>query len=216
MVLNGGDLDGARLISGDLLAEATRFQACNHPDVDDGYGLGFALAEWRGRTLANHDGGLPGVTTRIVVSQSDGVGVAVLSNGGDLLFTRRIAEGLLESELRLEPEAIPGSPRGVPPGQESEWADFTARVTGRYKMVDFAPPGVMKLIAGLMAKPRLTHFADNVLVLEGAGYQPAYLYPDGEVGRYRLALPLANGSRVVIEEEGGTHIWASILHMEKR
>lgn len=217
MVLNGGELGGERLLSAESLAEATTFQARNHPQVDDGYGLGFALAEYRGRTLVNHDGGLPGVATRIALSPADGVGVVVLSNGGDPLFPRRVAELMLEDLLGLDPEVIPGSPAGISADQRDAWTAFSARISGPYRPVDFLPPGLIKTVAGLTARPKLSHLGDGVLVLEGLGFQPAYLYPDGDVGCYRLALPMSNGSRVVIEEKAdGTHLWASILHLQKR
>jgi hypothetical protein len=61
------------------------------------------------------------------------------------------------------------------------------------------------------------HVAGNQLVLEGIGSESAFLYPDGDVGRYRLASALANGARVVIEERpSGFHAWASIMHLSRR
>jgi CubicO group peptidase (beta-lactamase class C family) len=217
MVLRGGELGGNQILGAETLREANQFHARNHPEVDDGYGLGFAVTEWRGRRLAGHDGGLPGVATRIVLSPEDGVGVVVLTNNSNPMVPNRIARMTLEGLLDLEPEAVPGMPAGIPPGAEAEWTSFTKRVTGAYRMVDFSPPGVMKAVMGFTARPKLSHVADGVLVLEGTGVEAAYLYPDGEVGRYKLALPIANGSRAVIEERAdGTHVWASILHLQKR
>ena len=70
---------------------------------------------------------------------------------------------------------------------------------------------------GVATRPRLVHVADNQLVLEGSGFENAFLYPDGDVGRYRVVFPLANGARAVIEERpGGTDAWASILHLRRR
>src|SRR5207302_10315574 len=40
MLLRGGELDGSRIVSSELLAEAMRAQAKNHPDLDIGWGLG--------------------------------------------------------------------------------------------------------------------------------------------------------------------------------
>lgn len=217
MVLREGELDGTRLLAEETLREAIRFHAQNHPDVDDGWGLGFAVRDYRGRRIAGHDGGLPGVATRIALSPEDGVGVVVLVNNTNPMVPHRIVEKVFEELLGLEPEAVPGTPAGIPAGREAEWKAHTQRVVGRYKMVDFAPPGVMKVVMGFAAKPRLSPVADSVLVLEGTGYEPAYLYPDGEVGRYRVALPVSNGSRAVIEERSdGIHLWASILHLQKR
>jgi hypothetical protein len=67
---------------------------------------------------------------------------------------------------------------------------------------------------GLTARPRLTDAGGCALALEGVGKEPGFLYPDGDIGRFRVAYPLSNGTRAVIEERAdGTHVWASILHL---
>jgi hypothetical protein len=68
---------------------------------------------------------------------------------------------------------------------------------------------------GLAARPRVSHVADGVLAVEGTGYEPAFLSPDGELGRYRVAFPMFSGRRAVIEERpNGTHLWVSIMHLQ--
>jgi len=217
MILRGGEYNGRRIVSEAILKDASRIHARNHVDLDDGWGLGFAAREWRGRVRIWHSGGFSGVSTLIQMSPQDGVGVVVLTNGGDFGLTSRVAERCLESELGLQPEVLPGSPRGVPPDKACLWAEFTHRVLGRYQLVDTVPPGVMERIVGVTTKPRLVRIAGDQLALEGTGLETAFLYPDGEVGRYRLMSPFANGSRAVIEEHANnTDIWASILHLRRR
>ncbi|HEY5625141.1 MAG TPA: serine hydrolase domain-containing protein [Dehalococcoidia bacterium] len=217
MILRGGELDDRRIVSEAMLSEAAKIHARNHAELDDGWGLGFAAREWRGRLLIWHSGGFSGVSTLIQLSPQDGVGVIVLTNGGDFAFTSRVAEHLLESSLGLPPEVVPGSPLGVPGDKAGEWAAFTRRIQGRYRITDSVPPGVVERLVGVTTKPRLVHVADNQLVLEGTGLEDAFLYPDGDVGRYRVASPLANGARAVIEERAsGSDIWASILHLLRR
>ncbi|HEU4760281.1 MAG TPA: serine hydrolase domain-containing protein [Dehalococcoidia bacterium] len=214
MVLRDGELDGRRLLSAATLKEATSYQARNHPELDEGFGLGFMVARYRGRPIVGHDGGLAGVSTRVAMLPEDGLGVAVLTNGGDPAFVHRVAERTLETLLGLEPEALPGSPAGIPPDLMGEWKAFTHRVQGRYRLTDLAPPGPLAALLGLTARPRLTDAGDGALAFEGIGKEPAFLYPDGEVGRYRVAYPLGNGTRAVIEERrDGTHLWASIMHL---
>ena len=217
MILRGGELDGRRIVSEAILQEASKIHARNHAELDDGWGLGFAAREWRGRLLIWHSGGFSGVSTLIQLSPQDGVGVIVLTNGGDFAFVSRVAERFLESSLSLQPELAPGSPCGVPDDKASEWAAFTRRIQGRYRLTDSVPPGVVDRLVGVTTRPKVVHVADNQLVIEGTGFGNAFLYPDGDVGRYRLALPFANGARVVIEErQGVTDIWASILHLRRR
>jgi CubicO group peptidase (beta-lactamase class C family) len=213
MILRGGELGGRRVLADQSLRHAFQFHATNHPALDEGYGLGFLVAHYRGRLLVGHDGGLPGVATRIVLLPDDGVGVTVLTNGGDPAFVHRVAERSLEMLAQLEPEAFPGAPRGIPQESVPQWKSFTERVAGRYRLVNFTPPGIYSLALRMISRPRLSEVANGVLVLEGTGLEPAYLYPDGEVGRYRIAFPMANGRRAVIEERpSGTHVWLSILH----
>ena len=217
MLLRGGELEGTRVVSEKQLADATRMQAKNHPDLDMGWGLGFEIAELQGRRLVGHAGGLAGVATRIWVMPEDGVGVVVLTNGGDASFVSRIAERGLLDTLGLQPEIVPGSPRGVPPELRTEWREATMRAIGRYEMVDMVPPGAMDLLMRFTAKARVSHVAGGVLAVDGLGGQPPLLYPDGDPGRYRSVTPLANGSRAVIERRpDGMHLWASILHMKKK
>ena len=66
----------------------------------------------------------------------------------------------------------------------------------------------------LVARPRVSRINHGLLAVEGIGREPSFLYPDGEVGNYRVASPINNGVRAVIEEKAnGTHVWASILHL---
>jgi hypothetical protein len=216
-VLRGGEFEGVRILPEALLQQATEFQARNHPELDSGLGLGFWVADWRGRRLTHHEGGLAGVATRLLMAPQDGVGVTVLTNGADPAYVARLSERLLESLLGLEPEVIPGSPAGMTPGTAAEWKAFHQRITGRYRLMDLFPPGPLASVIGLATRPRLTDAGGGALALEGIGREPAFLYPDGPVGRYRVAFPMANGARAVIEERrGGTHVWVSILHLARR
>jgi CubicO group peptidase (beta-lactamase class C family) len=45
-----------------------------------GYGLGFGIRDYRGRTMVTHTGGLPGYVSRVTMIPEAGLGVAVLTN----------------------------------------------------------------------------------------------------------------------------------------
>jgi CubicO group peptidase (beta-lactamase class C family) len=215
MVLGGGELGGSRLAPAPLLDEAMSIQAKNHPDLDAGWGLGFAVSQLRGRRLAAHNGELPGVATRLALLPDDGLGVLVLANGGNIEFAEAVAGRVLESALGLEPDARPGSPVGIPPGGEAAWATFTNNVTGRYRAVDAAPPGFLTVSTNLLRHPMLLRLPGEILALDGAGGR-VVLFPDGVVGRYRAAHAAGNGCRAVIEErEGRIHLWRLALHFER-
>src|SRR5436853_556587 len=81
----------------------------------------------------------------------------------------------------------------------------------RYQMIDMVPPGPVSLLMGVMAKPRISHVGQGVLAIDGISPEPALLYPDGEIGRYRVVSPFANGARAIIEQrDDGLHLWSSI------
>ncbi len=213
MLLLGGELDGRRVFPGALLTPAFDVHARNHPDLDTGWGLGFQPHSLRGRRATGHDGGLAGVATCVQVLPDDGIGVVVLTNGGDASYVHRAAQRVLETMLGVAPEAVPGSPAGIPDALASQWRAFTGRVVGRYRLVNMMPPGVVTFVADRIVRPRIAHVSDGVLAVEGFDREPAFLYPDGDVGRYRLAHPMANGSRAIIDERrDGAHLWVSLLH----
>ncbi len=213
MVLCGGELDGRRVFPRHLLAEALELTTRAHPELDSGLGLAFFVSNVRGRRAASHSGGLAGVATRLLVLPDDGIGVAVLTNGGDASYVNRVSDRVVESMLGLDPELVPGSPAGVPDALATHWRAFTARVAGRYRLIDQAPPGIVDFLMGRIVRTRLVHVSDGVLAVEGLGGEPAFLYPDGDVGQYRLAHPIANGARAIIDEHrDGAHLWVDMLH----
>jgi CubicO group peptidase (beta-lactamase class C family) len=216
MMLRGGEIDGSGVFPAALLRQAMELQARNHPELDDGWGLGFTVSEFRGRRAAGHDGGLAGVSTRLLTLPDEGIGVVVLTNGGDAAYVSRVAERVLETMLGLEPEAVPGSPAGIADALAPQWRTFTGRVTGRYRLTDQAPPGPLAFLMDRMVKVKVAHVAHGVLAVDGTGMGTLFLYPDGDVGRYRVAHPLANGARAVIDERAdGPHLWISILHARR-
>lgn len=217
MVLCGGELEGKHVLSPETLSEATRFQALNHPELDEGLGLGFWVSRWRGRAVACHDGGMAGVATRIAMLLEDNIGVVVLTNGGDAALVHRIADRVLETLLGLEPEAVPGAPAGIPPDRAAEWQTLMAAAQGTYRTAGMLPPGLLGAFLGRMNRPRVSRFGEDRLIIDGVpGNEPAVLNPDGEPGRYRIAHPLTNGQRAVIEERpDGVHLWCSTLHLHK-
>ncbi len=217
MLLRGGEIDATRIVSEHLLSDAMRVQAKNHPDLDFGWGLGFEIGEVQERRLVGHSGGLAGVATRVWVMPEEGIGVVVLTNGGDAGFVSRVAERALLDALGVQPEVVPGSPLGISEDRRDEWREATRRAVGRYEMVDMVPPGAMEKLTKLTVKPRISHVGQGVLAVDGALSEPPLLYPDGEPGHYRVVTPYANGARAVIEQRpDGTHLWASILHMKKK
>ena len=144
-----------------MLSAATTLSVRNHPELEQGYGLGFKVRTWRGRTIIGHDGNMPGVATQLWLAPEDGVGVVVLTNGYALAVPHEI-------------------------------------------------PGLTGWLANRVAKIRLRHETAGRLRLEGnpGSDGPVWLWPDGEVGHYRVDGSVDPGANAFIEQQpDGPHLW---------
>lgn len=210
MVLQGGTFDGDELVRAETLTRATSLQACNHPDLEQGYGLGFKVRTWRGRTLVGHDGNMPGVSAQFVLSPQDGVGVVVLTNGYALSVPHEAAAVALEHLLGLDPQPTPAGAGPVTGPEAAEWEALGRRIEGRLRLVDASPPGALGRLAALCAGGRATHEVGGRLRIDGpTGWDgPIWLLPDGAIGHYRIAASIDHGtSAVVVERPGGADLW---------
>ncbi|WP_114576839.1 serine hydrolase [Saliphagus sp. LR7] len=82
-VLDGGEVEGSRILDSDLLAKATSIQSSPLPTSDDsrrGYGYGWEIGEFAEQLLASHLGGIDGASAYIGVLPEDGLGVALALN----------------------------------------------------------------------------------------------------------------------------------------
>jgi CubicO group peptidase (beta-lactamase class C family) len=218
MMLNGGTLDGRRILSPESVAAMTSMVARNHPDLEQGYGQGFRVGNWRGRRVAGHDGNMPGVASRLVIAPDDGVGVVVLTNGFSLAVPHEVAEVTLARVLGLPPEEpAPALPEGA---VRAEWRSLAERVAGTYKLVDAAAPGVVGRLNDATTSVRVMADVGGRLRLEGnpSSDGPAWLMPEGRVGHYRVAAAVEHTNDAVVEERAdGTHIWLGHLtHLHRR
>lgn len=197
-------------VAPELWADATTRRATNHAALDQGFGLGFKVRGWRGRTVVGHDGNMPGVATQYVVSPSDGVGVAVLTNGFALAVPHELANRTLEWVLGLDPEDEAGAPRRPEPPALDEWVALARSVAGRYRVCDISPPGPIGVVNDVTTRATLVHDAGGRLLLSGhpGSDGPTWLVPDGDLGHYRVASGVDPGTSAVIEErDDGWHLW---------
>jgi hypothetical protein len=92
----------------------------------------------------------------------------------------------------------------------SAWEEFGRRVEGTYELQDSQLPGIVGRVANLIGKVELRHETAGRLRLDGnAGSDgPVWLWPDGEVGRYRLDGAVDPGTNAFIERRSdGPHLW---------
>jgi CubicO group peptidase (beta-lactamase class C family) len=85
--LDGGRIDGKEIVPPAVLA-ATRVPHTPMPVAENdplgrhfqSYGLGWVLHDYRGRGVVTHSGGLPGMTSRVMMVPQERVGVVVLTS----------------------------------------------------------------------------------------------------------------------------------------
>ncbi|HEX6489022.1 MAG TPA: serine hydrolase [Candidatus Dormibacteraeota bacterium] len=91
--LNGGEVDGTRVISEASLKETHNLQMPlgAFPSLQGlplrayGYGMGWMLGTYRGKHLVEHGGGIDGFTTEFALLPEDGMAVAVCGNHASAL-----------------------------------------------------------------------------------------------------------------------------------
>ncbi|HWJ62446.1 MAG TPA: serine hydrolase domain-containing protein [Acidimicrobiales bacterium] len=211
MVLGGGVLEGERILDADLVAAATTLEMTNHPDLEQGYGLGFKVRRWRGRRLVGHDGNMPGVASMVWLAPDDGVGVVALANGFALGIPHEVA--LLAIDELLGPDAIErAAPDEPSPAEVRQREAFGRRVEGRFQVDGAAPPGFVGTLARFTTKVQLVHESRGLLRVDGnpGSDGPMWLVPEGGPGRYRVSAPVDHGTNGVFEHgPDGLRLWFS-------
>ena len=109
--LNGGELDGTRILSE---RSSRAMQSIQVPlgvsaraerqlgQRFNGYGLGWFVGEYRGRKAVSHSGGLTGMISLQTMLPEEGFGVVVLTNFAPDAPTRAITNEILDALLGVE------------------------------------------------------------------------------------------------------------------
>ena len=140
-LLRGGELDGARVLAPESVAEMMRLQARADSRLPEGFGLGFGVREIPARKLVWWDGGLAGAASRLALLPDHGVGVAILSNLANnepvAVAARRTLE-LLVPSLPVADIAAPSD-------------EALAALAGTYQLRDMVDPsfGFLEWLANL-------------------------------------------------------------------
>lgn len=214
MVLGDGRLEGARLLDAGTVAAATSLVATNHAALEQGYGLGFKVRRWRGRTIVGHDGNMPGVATQLVLAPDDGVGVVVLTNGYSLAVPHTLADRCLEHLLALDDEPSRG------PDDRAAAVALANRIQGVYRVVDGTPPGVIGMLGDVTTRVRVRALADGALRVEGnpGSHGGAWLRPEGATRHLRLGAEVEDrANALVVDGAGGVDLWLGhATHLRRR
>lgn len=96
MLLGGGVFEGARILSEAAVQEMTSLQARFHPDLDEGFGLGFGVWIGEGGRLAFWDGTTSAAASRLMLHQASGTAVIAMTNIADNQATTVTGRRLME------------------------------------------------------------------------------------------------------------------------
>ena len=126
MHLNGGELDGVRVLSPEATTAMQELTGEREPG--QGTGIAWAVGTIRGRRCLSHSGGMPGVSTLVRLFPDDDAATIVLINSESYPVTHGISEGLATI---LFPE-VAEAPRADDSHREDDAADEPARWEGSW------------------------------------------------------------------------------------
>jgi CubicO group peptidase (beta-lactamase class C family) len=123
-ILNGGEIDGIRVLNAETLDTMTRIIVRQHPSLPEGFGLGFSVIDTPGRRLAWWDGSITGAASRLALLPDHQVGVAILTNLQDGEAPARVSARILDL-------LVPSAPQAVVPIESED----LAKSAGKYRIV---------------------------------------------------------------------------------
>jgi CubicO group peptidase (beta-lactamase class C family) len=109
--LNGGVFDGKRVVAASTLAETHRPQMVVPLDPDAAktadttqmsYGLGWAIADYRGHHLLSHGGAVDGFRAHLMLFPKDRLGIMLLTNVEEKLVVSATGNALADQLLGLD------------------------------------------------------------------------------------------------------------------
>jgi len=152
--LNGGELDGARILEDGTLEDMFDRYFTHHPGLE-GMGIGFFRDTINGKAAVSHGGYLRGFATVLALFPREGIGIFISNNGDSNAFNglllRTIAEHLFD---RVEPQPSPPVLEG--------WEQRAQPFLGRYRPTRTGITSLEKL-AAFIDQPRLRAAAPGVL-----------------------------------------------------
>jgi CubicO group peptidase (beta-lactamase class C family) len=121
MHMNGGELEGVRILKPESVKEMQRVTGETRPG--SGYGVAWQSINFGGHPGITHSGGMPGVVTLINLFPADRAATIVLSNGDNRglipQITRRLGQVLYKD--------VPDLPSAPPPAAASSRSEGSAR-----------------------------------------------------------------------------------------
>ena len=145
-MLNGGELDGKRLVSERSFAELIKKRITVAGPV--GYGLGWFLRDWKGHQIVEHGGNIDGFNAQVALMPDQKLGFALLTNvsASSLgTFTMNTVWEELIGPKDPAPPAVPAGPAVAPDKEAGVYpipsANASLEVTFQSGKLTFHAPG---------------------------------------------------------------------------
>jgi CubicO group peptidase (beta-lactamase class C family) len=197
-LLNGGELDGERVLAPERVAAMMDRQHTSAPRLA---GTGYGMYEFpsNGPRLVGHDGDAPGTHARYTLVPEHDTGIYVVVNGDgnlDDLAQSQVRDAVVEEFLAefFDIEAVPDHSDQVEPAQ-TPLADYA----GTYRITRFAHNDPSALVYAVIGHTRVSVTDDGSLLAAPPGMPEQEWIPDGG-GLFRAA----DGSDLLafLEEDG--------------
>jgi hypothetical protein len=107
-----GKLEGRQVVSERGWRDVTTSHMTMSPTMS--YALGWALYDWNGRRVVEHNGGSSGISALVSFMPDEGVGFALLANSSPTTLTKIGEAGKLLWPILVEMAAAPASPARDP------------------------------------------------------------------------------------------------------
>lgn len=171
--LNGGVFEGARLVSRDALRETytrqTPIRLSEHLRMltdrmtQINYGMGWFINDYRGHQVLSHAGAIDGFRSNVTLLPEDKIGIAVLTNLGQLNVPEALRDGIVEIVLGLKP--VDWNKRYLAAALKEEAEDAAnARVQDSKELEGGKPSTNLGAYAGVYHEPA---YGTATITLEG-------------------------------------------------
>ncbi|MBX3322984.1 MAG: serine hydrolase [Phycisphaeraceae bacterium] len=106
--LGRGTIDGEQLLSRESIEETWKSHSKMSGSI--GYGLGWMIADWEGKRLITHAGGIDGFTAEVAFVPDEGFGVVILTNHFGTPFAQQGREIALRGMFKDLPSTVADLP----------------------------------------------------------------------------------------------------------
>ncbi|NVB38285.1 beta-lactamase family protein [Pseudenhygromyxa sp. WMMC2535] len=195
MQLANGQLGGTQVVPAKIIEQTHQPHIWLETPSEDfyeparhlrGYGLGWFLEDYRGRTLVHHGGGLPGMTSRVLLVPDEALGVVILTNSespvsrllafqiADLFLTDEPGKDYLAAHLAKQAEAEAARAASESPKPNAKRAPIPAGLEGKYESPLLGLAEIRSEDGGLVFEATehgglRCRFASEAVLPEGAG-----------------------------------------------